>query len=105
MTEAISRFGGKLHRHFIRNTSAVFFINFILRLRDMARYWSKIANLIYPTCIWRLWWCDPIRISQSVKKLQLIVWWSTQCFYTIQARDGQTDRRADERTIRHNWSA
>jgi len=39
----------------------VFYSNYgaiLYRLQDIATYWSKIANCLYPTCIWTRAWGD-----------------------------------------------
>ena len=45
----------------------VFYSNYgaiLYRLQDIATYWSKIANCLYPTCIWTRAWGDSVGISR-----------------------------------------
>jgi len=76
------------------------------RYWDIARYWSKIAILTYPTSIWRPRWGDPVEISlrSLASETQVLRPW--RClrrdpmfsrFNTMLACDGQTDGHDDSK--------
>jgi len=38
----------------------------LYRLPDISTYWLKIANFLYPTCIWRPCRNGPVGIRESI---------------------------------------
>ena len=49
---------------FLRNTVQNVYMALACIVSHIARYWLKIAKFIYPTCIQRPVWGDPVGISQ-----------------------------------------
>jgi len=56
--------------------STIYITLHLYRIRDMLRYWSRIANSSHPTCTWRPRWGYCRRNCVAPIQLRNLEWWT-----------------------------